>query len=196
MIDKLYKMLCKSVPHYQGKICVPISRGLDSRVLAGIIGQRRRIDLAYCQYHKGDDWDDRHMGYANEIQKNCNVNLFLRIGTFPKDVERDEDIIQNIPYHEIQRKCGNFTGLRILNEEYPLKEHTIIGGHGLDVMTGVAVNPFTMFGKYKKFDDELPQKMAKNKYILREVYGYFFKDWDLPFWNDELYDLCLSLIHI
>jgi len=193
MIDKLYEMICKSVPDYQGKICVPISGGLDSRVLAGIIGRRRKIDLAYCQYHVGDDWDDRHMDYATEIQKHCNVDRFVKIGTSPRDVERDEGLIENIPFPEIQRKCGNFTGVRILAEDTGLKEYTMIGGHGLDVMTGIAVNPLTIFGKYKQIDEALLQKMAKNRHILSHVYGHFFKDWDLPFWNYELYDFCLKL---
>ena len=199
MVDKLYNLFEKSIPDYTGKICVPISGGLDSRVLAGLISKKRKIDLSYCQYfsYRPRQTSYKDVEYAAAIAKICGVERFIPIltnGSSHKDLEA----IEGLPLEENLKKSMMYTGVRMLNNIVNLKDYTIVSGHMVDIFTGVGVTPFTLFS-YKKKDDEIAIKRDQyygygygGKGIFQGTYGAFAK-WDCPLWNQELIDFCLNL---
>ena len=85
-----------------------------------------------------------------------------------------------------------YTGLRKLNEIVDTSDYTFIVGHGLDSLTGVGVNPLTLFS-YKKKDVETSSK--RHRYLwstFPNTYGKFGK-WDSPLWSWDVEEFCLDL---
>lgn len=194
MIDKMYLMFMDSIPDYEGKICVPLSGGLDSRVLAGLISKKRKIDLSYCQYEL--DYPVRigrnikSVGYARQIATTLNIPFHsINVNDFTFD---DMLAVKGLPMEATLLKSMMYTGLRKLNDIVNLKDYTIIVGHGLDTLTGVHVNPLTLFN-YEKFERKDHIKMSE--YFLKVFEGTYgdFAKWDCPLWNGELSTFCINL---
>ena len=119
MIDEMYELFMKNIPDYEGKICVPISGGLDSRVLAGLISKKRKIDLSYCQYELKypvkELKDIKNVGYARQIADVCCVGRFESI--YVNDYTEDDMFVINVTddLSYMKRKIN-----RTLHQ-YPLK---------------------------------------------------------------------------
>ena len=60
-IDEMWQLFQSSIPDYQGKIWVNMTGGLDSRVLAHIISQRRQIDMGFYYYYKESEHNLKHV---------------------------------------------------------------------------------------------------------------------------------------
>ena len=193
MLETMWKLFNKAIPDYDGKICIPLSGGLDSRVIAGIIAQRRKIDLSYCQWFTGRPRQTTltDLGYAFQISKLCQVKGFEPVKV-DNPIQEDLDAVKGIPLEKNLLKSRMYTGLRILNERVDLSEYTIICGHGVDSFTGVHVNPEHLFN-YKKYDDDMERKMkVMFESIFPATYGKFAK-WDCPLWDRDLIDFCVGL---
>jgi len=194
-IKNMYELFMDSIPDYKGKICVPISGGLDSRVLAGLISKKRKIDLTYCQYYIKHPvklgTQIRNIKYARQIAQVLNIERFEPI-CVNYEVDGDLEAIKGLSHEDQLKKSRMYTGLRILNERVNLKDYTIISGHGLDTITGIHVNPLTLFSyKEKEFEDRL--KMTDYYFaIFDDTYGRFAK-WSCPLWNTEVNDWCFNL---
>lgn len=193
----MYELFMDNIPYYSGKICVPISGGLDSRVIAGIMSKKRKIDLAFCQYElpypikieKGI----AHVQYARQIAGVCGVERFIPVNV-NQYTQEDMDAIKGLPNEATLIKSKMYTGLRKLNEQIDTSEYTFITGHGLDSFTGVGVNPLTLLLLNPYKNDQITKRKKEEYFggIFDGTYGKFGK-WDCPLWNDEVEDFCLSL---
>ena len=192
MIDKAYSLFVDSIPDYKGKICVAISGGLDSRLLAGLVSKKRKIDLAYTFYRTKDrvlGQGTNALPFAAKIAKECKVDKYFQICV---DNDTKEDRRLTMGYPKVQKR-KTLTGLRKLNGKVKLKDYTVLLAHGADSYTGVEVNPLTLFS-YKKKDEETKQKkILYEKEIFPITFGRYFKDWDIPLWNDQLVEFFLGL---
>ena len=191
----MYELFIESIPDYKGKICVPLSGGLDSRVLAGLISKKRKIDLTYCQYELkhpmiiGTQLET--VDYSRKIADICGIERFEPICV---NYEKDEDVdaVKGLPMESNLLKSRMYTGLRILNDRIDLSDYTIISGHGLDSITGVGVNPLTLL-TYKRKDIETEIKRDQYfDYIFDATYGAF-GEWDCPLWNPQIIEFCMRL---
>ena len=200
MIDKLYELFEKSIPDYEGKICVPISGGLDSRVLAGLIAKKRKkvnqpIELSYCQFFIKHPvklgTQIKPVKYARQIADICGVERFEPI-CVNYDTDEDLEAIKGLACEDQLKQSRMYTGVRILNEQVNLKDYTIISAHGPDSFTGIGVNPFTLF-TYKERDIKTSYKRVQYfNSIFPGTYGAFAK-WDCPVWGNELTEWCENL---
>ena len=93
-------------------------------------------------------------------------------------------------------KSRMVTGLRRLEIAVggSLKEYTFIGGHGLDVFMGGAVNLFSILkGNYLKADRYMVARMIEAKLNVKVLYEHFFKEAIFPFSNPDFVDWCMEL---
>ena len=195
MIDKMYQMFMDSIPDYKGKICVPLSGGLDSRVLAGLISRKRKIDLSYCQYllkypiKIGKQIEN--VSYARKIAEACGVERFETVCV---NYVKDEDLkaVRGVAHEDQLNRSGMYTGLRILNERIDLSEYTMISAHGLDTLTGIHVNPPGLFNYRGKEKRDRKKMVDYFTSIFPATYGAF-GEYDCPLWGDELNEWCFNL---
>lgn len=191
--DKLFYLLTESLTKTlhkiseDTKICVPISGGLDSRVLIGMLGGI--ADLAFTI----DYGDQRNVDYAMAIAYSAGIRDIEIVKMTRKDVRKDRDIIATLPNSQENMKSGNWTALRLLNEKINLKEYAVLVPYDLDVWTGVKVNPLTIFTYYNLDIDQKLRSRTVNKPQLRHVWGKWFKDALNPFDDKELIQYCLEL---
>jgi len=195
LVDEMFKVFDSSIPDYQGKICIPLSGGLDSRVLAGLIARRRNIDLAFNQYEEKIpdqlSYGIRNVKYARQIAEVLGIENFYTINT-DEATQEDEDAVKGLPDDKKVIKSKMFTVLRKLNEIVTTSDYTFLLGHGVDSLTGIGVTPFTLHN-YQNFDDLTAEKRIRYfTGIFPGTYGRFGK-WDCPLWNEELIKFCLDL---
>jgi tRNA(Ile)-lysidine synthase TilS/MesJ len=93
IIDEMWEMHNDFVIP-EGKIFVALSGGLDSRVLAGIISLRRKIDLGMCMYHNRSTGN---LNYVEHLVQNLDYEKFeyIDIGELRKAISLD------IAYNEL-----------------------------------------------------------------------------------------------
>ena len=197
MIDELYQVLKKNIPIYKGKICIPVSGGLDSRVIAGFIAQNQDIDLAFTQFELPYpiliERNIENVEYARQISNVVGAKRFIAMNV-NRDTQEDREAIKNLPSADILKRSKMYTGLRRLNKFIDTSDYTFILGHGLDSFTGIGVTPLSLLlgNPYK---NDLITKKKKEAYfggIFDGTYGKF-GEWDCPLWNDEVEQFCLDL---
>lgn len=200
--DDLFQVIERAIPpSVDGKVCIPISGGLDSRVLAAMWKNYRQqpIDLSYCQF------DFKHpivlgkqlesVTYARRIAELTHVKQFEAVCVI-EDTQADRDAVKHFELAPKLVKSKMYTGLRLLSERVPdLKEYVAIVGHGMDVWSGNSVHLGTLFKQsYKNIDRETVQLvMPINVTELGSLYRMFFKDVIFPFWNEKLINYCLDM---
>jgi len=176
---------------------VPLSGGLDSRVIAGLISRRRSIDLSYTQFELPYPIkiakNIESVTYSRQIAKALNIKQYYSINV-NKDSKADRDAVKGLPMESTLRKSKMYTGLRKLNEFIDTKEYTFVTGHGLDVLTGVGVTPLTLlFGNpYLKDLEARQKKIDYFNGVFDGTYGKFGK-WSCPLWSDEVEQFCMDL---
>ena len=197
LVDELYNVLDKNIPDYEGKICLPLSGGLDSRVIGGLLSKRRKIDLVYThfelEYPIKQNKGLEGVQIARQIASKLNTGEHYVI-CLNNDSKEDREAVKGLPNEKTLLKSKMYTGLRLLNEQVDTSEYTFIAGHGLDSFTGIAVTPLTiLFGN--PYKNDIITKQKKLEYfggIFDGTYGKFGK-WDCPLWNDEVEQFCLDL---
>jgi len=118
MIDELWELHNRLIPDYDGKIFISLTGGLDSRVLAGIISKRRKIDLGYYYYH---DETKYNIPQVIRMRDLLNYKNFVFIKG---------------PGHGITKQ--KIHPLEEVKKVYNLKEYTyIVNGFG-DIATGMS----------------------------------------------------------
>lgn len=192
-VETIYNLLRKSILERlpAGKICIPISTGLDSRVVAGIVREIREIDLMYHQFY-GESTKD--LRYIKQISELCNSRLTIT-KIYKSDIIDDKDKISKLTYPEIIMESGNYTGLRLTQTltPYNLKNYTFLVPYGLDALTGIGVNPLTLFN-YRDYDKYyMEKKHYVNETFLQDTWRHFGKGAINPIWDNQLIKFCLAL---
>jgi len=194
LIDELYFFINDAVSDVDGKILVPISGGLDSRVLAGILSKRRQIDLSYVyiteKYY-------RHSDYARRIQEILNVGRFVEIFVSEKDINEERYI-----YHDYGLPVTPMlSALRHLDSHYNLKDYTLYIPHGLEFLTGIEINPISLLTgkchgkKIKDYEGWFVKDFHPNmedKWI-QTIGCHFTKHAISATWSSSLVEFCLDL---
>ena len=118
IVDEMWDLQNRLIPDYEGKIFISITGGLDSRVLAGIIGMRRDIDLGYYYWHPETNQNRPHV-----------VRLVNRLPyKYFECIEGKSHGISRQTIHPLEK----------VNKGYNLKEYKyIINGFG-DIATGMS----------------------------------------------------------
>lgn len=168
-VDMMWEILNDAIPTYKGKLCVPITGGLDSRVIAGIISKRQRIDLSYCFYDERTKFNWQH---AAEIAKRLDVHNFYAIKLGGK---------------RRHRFIKDYLSVEPLN--YDLKEYTLIHGNHANTITGSRVTPLNYFRTFTDFwYQTVPDYDKSNEYLTT-----IFKRVEKPTWDPRFIGFCLSL---
>ena len=188
LLDTLYNKIEKSLSNVNGKIFVPISGGLDSRVVAGILSKRQKIDLSYVYFNI--DRDVRHVQYSSQIANKLNIEKYYVIPISNKEIDINFKKISSwdLPKNEV------FTAFTKLNGLVDLKEYTLYIPHGLEYMTGIHITQFDLIYKSKneKIDDWYLNKWRQFEERWVEKYKIFFKN-IITTWNEDLVSFCLDL---
>lgn len=168
---KLFTLLQDCVPKYDGKVCVPISGGLDSRVIAWLVSRNQKIDLAYC-VHQYRFKDRRAIGYAKRIANILGVKRFEQIIPPAKKGQHD-----------------TWVGNMMIRNLIDMSEYKIIIPMGLENMTGDLVNIKTIItGKYKKEEKRFWEVVRPECQKRLEEKGEIN-----PLNNEPLMDFCKKL---
>jgi len=146
-VDELYytfrEVIIDRVSKIRGKICVPISGGLDSRLIAGFI--REKIDLVLIFGNPGA----KHIEYAHRIAQAVGYKKGIIVTTVTdEDVEKNRDIVEKInglPDESTKTYCH----LSHANQIVPLSQFTFVVPHMLDPYMGGNVNLLTLFKQRK-----------------------------------------------
>ena len=146
-----------------GKICIGLSGGLDSRVLAGIISQRREIDLGFCFY---TDETRCNIEYVEALVSRLNFKRFEFI-----------DIVEH-------GKSNLSRAIKQLNHSYQLKDYTLVVAKHMDVITGLRKTKQSDRQYY--YDDMFLVENGMG-------YANTFKDCITPLWNPRLVGYMQSL---
>lgn len=181
--ERFYKLLevtiCDHLPHGRTKICLPITGGLDSRILAGIVSKHRKIDFSFCY------WSDNHVHhveYATNIAMTCEVNNIDSI---------------YIPDNELAEEAWriNDYALHKVTEKHPLYHHALVLAMSLDFLSGGHIGLWNVFNhkrirnvEHKYIANVRPVQVKWNQYYTK----YFHKVCDTV-WHDEFVDFCLSI---
>jgi len=190
LVDELYTKINKTIVDVPGKIFVPISGGLDSRVLAGIISRRRQIDLSYVHFVVGKD--ARHVQYSAQIAAKLDIKDYLVIPIFKEEMDDYNRQIAdwNLP------PAPSFTAYKKLSQFYDLKEYTLYMPHGMEYITGIHLTPFELIYPYhdRKITDWFLNTWRPLQKKAVDIYKqHFFKDFLEPTWDDGLINFCLDL---
>jgi len=117
IIKEMWELHNRLIPNYEGKIFIALTGGLDSRVLAGIVGARREIDLGYYYY------------YPDSIGNVPHVKELVKILPY-KD-------FQFIEVESHDRTKQSVSPLKLLMKYYDLKEYKVVVNLYGDVVTGM-----------------------------------------------------------
>lgn len=179
--------LCGNVLE-EDKICVPVSGGLDSRVLAGILARHRRIDLIFTIYYQ----DENNFEYAMEIAERLKPKRFLPVFFDSENIANDKHVISSLPNPEHNFLSGNYTAIRKLNDVIDLSKYTVLVPYDLDIWTGIGVNLLTLH-KYVEIDLKQFIKSHEVNRPQLQVWEQFFKKAINPFDDKDFINWCLSL---
>jgi len=186
LVEQLYEKINNTIPEIKGKVFIPLSGGLDSRVMAGIINNRQPIDLSYVHFKVGSD--TRHVSYSTQIADELDIKKYYVIPIYQHEIDYDFNHVSNLP------KTESYTAFKKLSDIVNLKEYTLIMPHGMEYMTGIHITQFDLFysNKNKKIDDWYLNiwRPIETKWV--EFYKSFFKD-IITTWQDDLVNYCLNL---
>jgi len=178
--DKLQYSIIKSIP-LKGKIVLPISGGLDSRILAGIVSKIRDIDVSYVSW---SDSHTLHKQYAKDIMEICGVVSQRTI---------------HIPQDELKEPAWRIHTypMKVLNEVLHIKDAALVLAMSLDVLSGAHIGLWNIWNpssirQYEKWyvDNVRPKQLEHNRYYTLK---YFRKVCDCV-WTPELVKFCLLKI--
>lgn len=209
-VDDLYylfrEIITEKLRCVKGKICVPISGGLDSRLVAGFLGDR--IDLVLVFGRPGA----KHIEYAHRIARAAGYKKGIIVTTVDdSEINECKEIVKKInglPEESTKSYCH----LKHANEVVDLSQYTFVVPHMLDPYMGGNVNLLTLlkqkkteqywqdyeidisnkgvliwrfFGGYvnpimddrlKKFSETLPLRYKFHQYLYRQMFKKYFPD--------------------
>jgi len=209
LVDKLYnifrEVIFDRISKVKGKICVPISGGLDSRLIAGFL--QDSIDLVLIFGNPGA----KHIEYAHRIAQTVGYKKGIIVTTVTDDeLEENKEIVKKI--NGLEESTKSYCHLKHANEIVDLSQYTFVVPHMLDPYMGGNVNLLTLwrqkktkeywfhyekeisnkgaliykhFGGYinpimddrlKEFNDKLPLKYKFHQYLYRQMFKKYFPE--------------------
>ena len=196
---KLYNLLCdiikQNVDQIKGKICVPISGGLDSRVIAGYLQvMNRPIDLVIVFGEPGH----KHVEYAKKIARTVGyTGNIARASVTKQEIESNYSLVQ--AWNGLgEKSTPGFVCLQKINSKIDLSKYTFLIPYGLDWLTGIKINPLTFWRGAKYFRDQdrylvdsYYQQICLNGF---KVFHFFGAKAINPLWYSEsLFQFCSNL---
>ena len=191
----LYEIIQQNVDQIKGKICLPISGGLDSRVIAGFLQLlQRNIDLVIVYGNE----NDKHVSYAKRIARETGYkDKIIRVSITQEEIEKNSDIVQSINGLS-HMSTLNYCCLKKINQEVDLSEYTFLIPYALDWLTGIKINALTVWRGVKYFYQA--DHCFVNSYYPDiclngfKIYQLFGKDVINPlWWSSNLFEFCSRL---
>ena len=167
IVDEMWDLQNRLIPDYEGKIFISITGGLDSRVLAGIIGMRRDIDLGYYYWHPGTYQNIKH------IEKIVNKLPY-----------KDFKFIQGAGHGVTKQKIHPLSAIPVNLKEYQY----IINGFG-DIATGMSMTLGRNRSFYMQKDFFVPGGFYAQDFKTLNYFGLV----DNPLWKPEFIGYMHSL---
>lgn len=196
---KLYKLLYdiikQNVDQVKGNICVPISGGLDSRVIAGYMQKMNRpIDLVITFGNPGD----KHVNYAKRIARSAGYKgKIITASVTQQEIEQNNQIVNTITGLG-ERATPGFVCLQKIDKRVDLSEYTFLIPYGLDWLTGIKINPLTFWRGSRYFQEQ--DHYFVNTYYHQiclnafKVFHFFGAKAINPIWYSEsLFQFCSNL---
>jgi hypothetical protein len=195
LYNLLYAIIKQNVDGIKGKICVPISGGLDSRVVAGYMQiLNRPIDLVIVLGNQ----HDKHVSYAEQIAHTVGYsNKIITASATKQEIESNKSVVQSINGLGEMSTLA-FTCLQKINQQIGLSEYTFLVPYALDWFTGIKINALTVLRGakyfYKKdyhFVNSYYPKICVNGF---KIFQFFGKDVINPiWWSQSLFEFCTML---
>ena len=161
-VDEMWAIL-NDIEIPTGKLCIPITGGLDSRVLAGVVRQHREIDYSYFYWSEGTRMNVPHV---QAIADRCRVKKFELIKL--DNVYNTDDAVDEIK--------------RIL----PKSDYIWGCNHHGDVMTGMKKS---RSAERDYFLNELLVENENKRFLYTETFKSIWRPW----WNSRITGFMLSL---
>ena len=197
--EKLYNLLLdiikQNVDKIKGKICVPISGGLDSRVVAGYMQVLNRpIDLVVTFGNQ----HDKHIGYAQRIARAAGYSdQIITASVTKQEINDNHSIVQSFSGLSEMATPG-FVCLQKINNKIDLSDYNFIIPYGIDRLTGIKINALTFWRGAKYFIEQ--DRYFVNSYYKQiclngfKVFHYFGAKAINPIWYSEsLFEFCTNL---
>lgn len=188
MVDELYylfrEIISEKVSQIKGKICVPISGGLDSRLIAGFL--RDRIDLVLIFGNPGA----KHIEYAHRIAQAVGYKKAIIVTTVNDD-ELEQYVYDVEWINGLSESTKAYCHLNHANDIVDLSQYTFVIPHMLDPYMGGNVNLLTLFKQKQTVEYwQYYEKDISNKGAL--IYKHF-GGYVNPIMDDRLKDFCDKL---
>jgi len=188
LVDELYNLfktvITERTADIKTKICVPISGGLDSRLIAGFL--RDKIDLVIIFGNPGA----KHITYAHQIAQAVGYNKAILVTTAHKeDIEKAKSRVNEINGLP-EESTKTYVHLQNANKIVDLSKYTFVIPHMLDPYMGGNVNLFTLFNQQKsKVYWSNYEIISKQGTLIWQQFGRYVN----PIMDDRIKNFCSNL---
>ncbi len=192
LAEKLYSLMYDSIPEVD-KVCIPLSGGFDSRVLAALYNQKfGQIDLSYTHCTQ---YNSATLKTAEQIARFLDIKEYHRIEVSEQEIENNHPELCQIMKPFRPAKGPLLSGLKKLNEKHDLSDYTFLVPWAVDVLLGAWTNPQMTLARWIQGNDEHTFVMKYYYYdeVKKGVYRNFACDIINPYWHERMIDFCLSL---
>lgn len=195
LYNLLYDVIKQNVDKIKGKICVPISGGLDSRVVAGFMQTlKQQIDLVVTFGTR----NDKHVEYAKRIARAAGYSgKIITASVTRQEIEQNNQVVNAITGLG-ERATPGFVCLQKINNKIDLSEYTFLVPYGLDWLTGIKINPLTVWrgAEYFRKQDHYFVNTYYQQICLNafKVFHFFRAAAINPIWfSENLVEFCSRL---
>lgn len=188
LVDELYNLfktvITERTANIKTKICVPISGGLDSRLVAGFLADK--IDLVLIFGNPGA----KHITYAHQIAQAVGYNNAILVTTARQiDIEVAKPLVRMIK--GIDESARTYVLLANADRVIDLSQYTFVVPHMLDPYMGNNVNLLTLFKQKqtKEYWNEYEVNISNKGVEIWKHFGNYVN----PIMDDRIKDFCSNL---